>query len=265
MSLAQRRSLPFALTSSLTLIALAHAPGCRNGAMPQTTAVAPVTQLQSSPQLTTPQFPSLGPITGQTRVPPPSTGSYGSGSIAPPPVGVGGAAAQNNYGSAGIAPMTHLGSNLVAESVPSAVQVAGAPPAGSAFGSTAIGSGIQTTGWESTSPPSPGFQSNNAGVPAQTNRQNPWRAGGMPTIDLTGAPSPPGYVPRSGTTIARRPLDATNGTSGAPFQANAAAQSLPSSAGAWQSSVPIPTETARPSSASGAAADGNVQWQSPRR
>ncbi len=131
--------------------------GCRQTT--GTTAGGPLVPLSPNNAATT---PALVPFGGPTRVTPPPTGSY---------------TVPNNY-MGGSAPISQL--------PPTAV--GGFAAAG---GNPVIGSGVQRAGWTETGS---NFQGpGNSVVTYGVNPSSNLRSGGMQVIDLTGAPSPPGY------------------------------------------------------------------------
>lgn len=152
------------ICKSLCLIALCTlALGCRQTAGPLTGGpLAPTNGLAP----VTGQSPALSPFGGTTRVTPPATGSY---------------TAPNNY----------LGGTIGQANT-------GVSPAGGFVGdsftnpnNSVIGSGVQVAGWnDATVGGGATGSATDFGVNSAT--RDP-RSGGMRTIDLTGAPAPPGY------------------------------------------------------------------------
>lgn len=161
------------------------ATGCR-----QTTGTVPGAFSTVSPlSPVNGQTPILGPFGGNTRVAPPSTGSFNGASAAAPIT-----QPQPSYGPLG--------------------SIQSAPPnqnfAGN-FSNQPVGSGVQQATWTETTSNVPGAspmnqpstQSNITGQPNSTGL----RLGGMPVIDLTGAPNPPNYAPNN---FAPRPPTASS-------------------------------------------------------
>ncbi|MCC9643403.1 hypothetical protein LOC71_14050 [Rhodopirellula sp. JC740] len=142
------------------------------------TTAAPISMLQpGQTPVQNPSLPTLGPFGASARVPPPATGSYGS---------VTGATSASTYAptmpynssASGIVPMSHTADSAVGS---------GVMQAGGTFDSSAASPAPQWVETNSVQPTS--------AVSAPSTGP---RSGGMPVIDLTTAPPPPGYVP-SGT------------------------------------------------------------------
>lgn len=150
----------------------------------QTTGIAPGSTLTPvsplAPNGLSPVQPTsaIGPFGGNTRVPPPATNSYSPrGSYTVPNNYMGGSSplSQNNLGTSPSVPNAGgWRGNQVAP-------VSGIGPASS---------NVQPAGGGSGS----GFQSPGNSVPSTVpNMNGRTQSGGMPVIDLTGAPPPPGY------------------------------------------------------------------------
>ncbi|MFK8110670.1 MAG: hypothetical protein AB8B91_00625 [Rubripirellula sp.] len=151
------------LLTGISLLAL----GCRqtSGPVPggplSPNGLAPVTG----------QNPALNPFGGATRVTPPATGSY---------------SASSNYMS-GVAPIAQTGGTFNS--------INGVAPAGGfANQGDVIGSGVQSAGWNETTSRLNSQPSQAPDFGVNSSVRDP-RGGGMRTIDLTGAPAPPGYQP----------------------------------------------------------------------
>ncbi len=166
----EMRPSQLAICLPITLIMVAS--GCR-----QTTGslagspLTPINPLAPNAMLTPAPSSGIGPMGGSTRVQPPGTGSIGTPNnyLGPPVSG------QINAGS---------GSNQFAVS---------------GNGDSVIGSGVQNAGWNGTNPSvtgtgfvSTGFNQVAANAPNTGLRP---ALDGMPIIDLTIAPPPPGYRP----------------------------------------------------------------------
>lgn len=165
------RSTQFTLATS-ALLCLSVASGCRNttnvpiSPLGQASPLTPVSPLQ--PQLSPIQPTSgISPFGASTRVPPPPTTPDASFNSTVP--------FNSSY-----APPSTFG--------PSAVNSVGAAP---------IGSGVQQAGWvgQSGRTGAPTTGGVGIGVPATQATPASARSGGLPVIDLTRAPNPPGYVP----------------------------------------------------------------------
>lgn len=156
------------------------ATGCRQTTGPATpgafSTVSPLSPVNG-------QTPILGPFGGNTRVAPPSTGSFHGAAAAapitqPPP----------QYGPLGAIQPSLSTQNFAGN-------------ASADFSNQPIGSGVQQATWTETTSNVPGtspmdqpsFQPNSTGQPNGTGL----RLGGMPVIDLTGAPNPPNYIPNN--------------------------------------------------------------------
>lgn len=165
------------LIATITLVAA----GCR-----QTTPMSASGALVPLSPSTGSAAPTFQPFGGQTRVTPPPAGSF---------------SAPNNY-LGGAAPLGQMGNPQAAVGGIAAVQNPTYGP--TSTGPGAIGSGVQQTGWTETGAtvappinpnagaygPAPGGMAPGPIVPSRDPR-----SGGMQVIDLTGAPSPPGYRP----------------------------------------------------------------------
>ncbi|MEM6777332.1 MAG: hypothetical protein AAF670_06720 [Planctomycetota bacterium] len=160
---------------------LVSAAGCQQGA---NTAVAPMTTLPGPAAAATgPNLSGLNPFGSGVRVPPPATGSYGVAGVTPSGI--------SGTGSPGYAP-TQLPASGVAPMGFTQDQWSGTTPTGS--GIAPIGSTVTSVdaGLTDFSPAAPRFDpGSNSGAPV-----SPYR-GGMPVIDLTRSPAPPGYVGRT--------------------------------------------------------------------
>lgn len=161
---------PLVVVTGIAVLAISQT-GCRqtNGS----TAAGPL-QPFTSPDGTM-AAPSLLPLGGGNPF-----GSSGS-RVAPPASG----AVPNNY--MGGTPTA----NAPASNMPSTAQFAGST-------NNAIGSGVTQTGWQADSMagspnPSSVAQTSVTFADGSSVAANPARAGGMPVIDLTNAPPPPGY------------------------------------------------------------------------
>ncbi|WP_145175904.1 hypothetical protein [Rubripirellula lacrimiformis] len=175
------------------------------------------------------QSPSLGPFGGPTRVAPPPTGSF----------------SQPNNGYLAPAPQASAALGSGAPTIPfNQTNPAMAPAAmnPSLANAAPIGSGVRPASWtETTSNIASGPALPNAPATAPTPPSNP-RAGGMQVIDLTGAPSPPGYRPTAPVTYQAFP---TNGyqTGNPPVAGYPSPQQYqpgvnPGANAAWQSTTP---------------------------
>ncbi|MEO1526517.1 MAG: hypothetical protein AAFX06_13860 [Planctomycetota bacterium] len=176
------RPTRFVLATAGMALLLSASIGCRNttsvpiSPLGQASPLTPVSPLQ--PQLSPVQQTSgISPFGAPTRVPPPPT-TIDNGSFS-----------SNLPLNSGYAPTSNYG--------PSAVNSLGA--------AAPTGSGVRQTGWvgqaDHNAPGASfngGFGGNGLGnaAPLGTNATpSSVRAGGMQVIDLTQAPSPPGYVP----------------------------------------------------------------------
>ncbi len=163
------------INSMLPLIAvmIVGSSGCR-----QTTGPMSAGSLSTASPLSPVapgQAPSLGLFGAPTRVAPPPTGSFVQPNaylnpITQPQAQHGGPAPAASFGQS---PGTSFGQTA---SVAPSFQ----PIGGQTTDSLIIGSGVQTASWTET----------NSNIP---NAVADPRSGGMQVIDLTGAPSPPGY------------------------------------------------------------------------
>ena len=166
------RPTQFTLATS-ALLCLSVASGCRNttnvpiSPLGQASPLTPVSPLQ--PQLSPIQPTSgISPFGASTRVPPPPT-TLDSGSFnATVPF-------NSSY-----APPATFGSSAV-----------------TSLGATPVGSGVQQAGWVGQSGRNGATTAGGVGFGAPANQAPPAsaRSGGLPVIDLTQAPNPPGYVP----------------------------------------------------------------------
>lgn len=154
------------LTTLLLTAASLISSGCHQTTGPVNTGALPPAVGTLSP-MGQGQTPILGPLGGSTRVTPPGTGSR----VAP-----------NNY-MGGTAPMGQTSFGLNPNGL------AAAPATG------VIGSGVQVAGWSETNSVT---QAPQATLGSNPSAGTDPRTGGMQVIDLTGAPTPPGY--RSVTT-----------------------------------------------------------------
>jgi len=211
-------SPPLAAALVWTFLCLA-AVGCQqSGAVGSN--VAPITTLQNQPaNAAAPNLSALNPFAlggrGGARVAPPATGSYGNpgGVIATPqyapqsyaPIGT----TSNNWSpsaspsAGGVVPAGYVG-NQTRPSSANETLGGGPPVDGNQFDPNRFGGprdqlGVPAAGWRETGSRAPG----GAGMPAPP-AQDPWRAGGMGVIDLTGAPPPPGYVASGSPAAASR-------------------------------------------------------------
>jgi len=149
------------------------AAGCQQTQGPNGSfGAAPITQLHGQAPMTGPAMPSLGPFGGSKRVPPPPTGAYGNAAAIN--------ATQAGYAPNGITQMSHTDA------------------AGGA-------GGVANAGWVETNTngafqaAQSSFQGNASSggtFPSDSGTGASIRSGGMPVIDLTGAPLPPGYSPQ---------------------------------------------------------------------
>ncbi|SMP76964.1 hypothetical protein SAMN06265222_12251 [Neorhodopirellula lusitana] len=157
---------------------------------------APISQLPGQTAMTAPAMPSLGPFGASTRVPPPSTGSYGQGAAAATGAtyNPAGNYAPTNYAPSGLVPMSYQNAGQTAD--PNQVVNAGGTAANdSASGWNATGSGVAQTGMSWTETSANGLPVNEYGPGNYVTPPSSVRSGGMPVIDLTGSPPPPGYTP----------------------------------------------------------------------
>ncbi len=190
--LEMRRSLLAILSLSCLITVVC---GCR-----QTTSgingspLTPISPLAPNNSLFPAPSSNVGPMGGSTRVPPPSTGSIGT---------------PNNYLG---------GANGQVNNPNNANGFAAVSPRDEFVGS-GIQNGVQSAGWTETNTNLPngsiapaGFNdgqfqphSNSFNHPAPNNQPASWSQsaslpkplpGGMPVIDLTSAPNPPGYYPQ---------------------------------------------------------------------
>lgn len=159
------------------------AVGCQNTT---TSTLSPVQGTASLNPVQPSGFTSVG---SPTRVPPPPTGSYNSngygspsGLSAPAPVGAPPPVGTSSFGTS-----------------PVSYGVSQASP--NATGGFSTGSSVQQTGWVGAStynPAAGGVAPASASAPNQLTPapvSTPITAGGMPVIDMTASPMPPGYVP----------------------------------------------------------------------
>lgn len=146
---------------------------------------APISMLQpGQAPVQNPTLPTLGPFGASARVPPPATGSYGQVSGTP--------AAAANYAPSGtynttpgsVIPMSHNSNDSIGSGI---AQAGGTMP-----GSMTPAAQNASQQWVETN----AVQSNPM-MPAPSDASSGVRSGGMPVIDLTGAPPPPGYVPQA--------------------------------------------------------------------
>lgn len=191
-------------STATLLLTVALLAGCRQttgvnsaGPLVPVNPLAPTGNSASLTPLNSGQTPVLGPFGGATRVTPPPSGSY---------------SAPNNYMGGGqvSAPAMQPGMGIAqSNSMSMNPNHGGVNNQWDGGWNAPIGSGVQQTGGISPSPQSYGtqnFQNQGNTVPGGYPNQPSFppsqpgasgiRSGGMQPIDLTGAPSPPGYQPQ---------------------------------------------------------------------
>ena len=178
----------FLAAALLGATSLAAFVGCQQagsqGGFAGAGSYAPITQLPGQNAVNGPTFPTLGPFGASARVPPPSTGSFQGASA------VNSSFNSNNYAPAGYTPNGIRPMSFDSNQVGQSGQVANV----GGFGPSATtGNGAQGSGWQETS-------ANAFSAQAPMPPTDGIRSGGMPVIDLTGAPPPPGYSPPAPTT-----------------------------------------------------------------
>lgn len=254
----------FLATFLLGATSLAAFMGCQQaGSQGGFAGAAPITQLPGQNAVNGPTFPTLGPFGASARVPPPSTGSFQGASAANASFN------SNNYAPAGYAPNGIRPMSFDSNQVGQPGQVANV----GGFGQVAAtGSGVQSSGWQETS--ANAFSAQGPAAPTDG-----IRSGGMPVIDLTGAPPPPGYYPPAPSTSQFGPSSfAPNSiTPNSGFvnpnqnfnSQNFNSQSNSVSGGGFATSSPSvnPSGFSQPAANQPAfsTADRPIQWQSPRR
>ena len=167
-----RRTRPRPIPPVIALATLlASSLGCQQAAGPAGgTALSPVSPL--APQGSS-AAPILGPFGSPARVPPPGTGSYGTGGFG---------TANNGFG--GVAPI----SGTLPATPSTQPYLSAQPSPGSDVTHGSIASAASTT--------NPGSAWVGGIQPAAPTTASPTpRLGGMQVIDLTQAPPPPGYFP----------------------------------------------------------------------
>lgn len=265
----------FLAASFVGATSLAAFIGCQQagsqGGFAGSNTFAPITQLPGQAAVNGPTFPTLGPFGASTRVPPPSTGSFQGASAANASFNT------NNYAPAGYAPnaiqpMSFESNQLGTQGPPGTRGQPGQVANVGGFGNPApTGSGVQSGGWQETST-NPFTGQGSGQFPASST--DGIRSGGMPVIDLTGAPPPPGYYPPAPNNFQVAPNSfAPNSFAPNSFAPNSNpnfdSQSPPSSGGGFASSRPNvnPSGFNQPAAnqPSFSTADRPIQWQSPRR
>ncbi|MEP4681570.1 MAG: hypothetical protein ABJ015_07990 [Rhodopirellula bahusiensis] len=149
------------------------------------TTGAPISMLQpGQTPVQSPTLPTLGAFGASARVPPPATGSYGQ--VSGTPAAAANYAPTGNYNSSpgSVIPISHNSGDTVGSGI---AQVGGVM-----LGSmTSAAQNPNQQQWVETN-----AVQTNPMMPAATHASTGVRSGGMPVIDLTGAPPPPGYVPQ---------------------------------------------------------------------
>lgn len=197
------------------VMALGLLTGCQqtNG-----TTGAPISMLQpGQAPVQNPTLPTLGPFGASARVPPPATGSYGQ--VSGTPAAAANYAPSGNYNSTpgSVIPMSFNSSDSIGSGI---AQAGGVTP-----GSMTPAAQNANQQWVETNAVQP-----NPMMPAQLNASSGVRSGGMPVIDLTGAPPPPGYVPQAANayrSAGSYPSANTMGTNSVAAQMNVGSMSLP--------------------------------------
>lgn len=152
------------IAGAILTMACVGMTGCRQNGVG--TSVHPMTTLPGAPPaMAAPSFQGLNPFGSGVRIPPPNPQSISPQAMANPP---------NGYAPTGYSNNTGNGNDPANPSYPN----------GSGF---AVGSGVAPVGYVENSPYPPAPASVDGGTP------NSYR-GGMPVIDLTAAPPPPGYA-----------------------------------------------------------------------
>lgn len=247
-------------TALLGATSLAAFTGCQQagsqGGFAGSNSFAPITQLPGQTAVNGPSFPTLGPFGASARVPPPSTGSFQGASAANASFNT------NNYAPTGYAPNGIQPMSFDANQAGQSGQVANV----GGFGNLAVtGSGVQSSGWQETS-----ANAFNAQAPAPPT--NGIRSGGMPVIDLTGAPPPPGYYPSAPSTSQFQDNSFVPNSESVNPNQNFNSPNFNSSAvsgGGFATSRPNlnPSAFSQPAANQPAfsTADRPIEWQTPRR
>ncbi|KAA5545161.1 hypothetical protein FYK55_05665 [Roseiconus nitratireducens] len=289
---------------SVALIGVSGLAGCRNAtngavsSMGQASPLTPVSPMQPGAMLS--PAPGVSATGAPTRVPPPPTGSYqsstnygasipGGASLGPGGASLGPGGASLGYAPTGAMPSgAALGSSGMTRGV---TELNASPPISNGVAANAGGSpdsSVRQTGWVSEGSATPNTTTFGAGydnttppggstAPSNAPGVSSPAYGGMPVIDLTTAPNPPGYYPQqasnftptsasvpSGPTIGQSNTSTFQRSDATDFDSATSVASRPGFEGASRfgsaslpSTEPFPTNSSDPSSGDG------LQWRRP--